>query len=105
MDKKKKSRGRKILLSAFAYAAMVVMTTTPAMAADTSAVTQPINNLKTILFAVIAGVGAIYCGWGIFKFAGGLKGHDSSQMNQGILEAVGGGIMAAIGTVVAIIFS
>lgn len=82
---------------------IVFLASVPAYAAaDANKVVSGISQLKTLFFSVIGGVGAIIAGKGIMETAQGYQQQDSSSMNAGIKSIVAGGLMAAVGTLVAL---
>lgn len=72
---------------------------------DVSSVTNPLNNLKTLFFAIIAVVGSIFFGKGLMDFASSLPDRDSNGMKTAGLQMAGGALMAAISTVIALLFN
>ena len=83
-----------------AVMAFCLMTTTCfASAADTSVVTQPLENLKTLIIAVIGAVGVIVLAKNVMEFAQAYQQQDTSTMNSALKGIVGGVMMASISTV------
>ena len=76
--------------------AVMLMTTTCFAAGDTSAVTQPLDNLKTLIIAVIGAVGVIILAKNVMEFAQAYQQQDSSTMNSALKGVVAGVIMAGI---------
>ena len=68
-------------------------------AAGTEVVTQPLDNLKTLVIAVIGAVGLIILAKNIMEFAQAYQNHDSSSMNSALKGIVAGTIMAMISPV------
>lgn len=68
-------------------------------AAGTTAVTQPLNNLKTLVIAIIGAVGVIILAKNVMEFAQAYQQQDSSSMNSALKGIVAGVIMAGISTV------
>mgnify|MGYP000730248961 CR=1 FL=1 len=66
---------------------------------STSAVTQPLENLKTLVIAVIGAVGVIILAKNVMEFAQAYQQQDSSTMNSALKGVVAGIIMAGISTV------
>lgn len=66
---------------------------------DTSAVTAPLNNLKTLLLAIIGAVGIIILAKNVMEFAQAYQQQDSSTMHAAIKGIVAGIIMAGISAV------
>ena len=81
--------------------AVMLMTTTCYAAGDTSAVTQPLDNLKTLIIAVIGAVGVIILAKNVMEFAQAYQQQDSSTMNSALKGVVAGVIMAGISGVLA----
>ena len=75
------------------------MSTTCFAAGGTSAVTQPLENLKTLVIAVIGAVGVIILAKNVMEFAQAYQQQDSSTMNSALKGVVAGIIMAGISTV------
>lgn len=69
---------------------------------DTSAITQPINNLATLFTALIAAVGVIILTKGIFEAASAYQQQDNAGVSQGMKGVVSGLLMTLIGTVITI---
>lgn len=69
---------------------------------DTSAITQPINNLATLFTAVIAAIGVIVLVKGIFETASAYNQQDTAGVSQGLKGVVSGLLMALIGSVITI---
>ncbi len=82
---------------AFAYS--MLMTSTCLAAASTSAVTKPLENLKTLVVAVIGAVGVIILAKNVMEFAQAYQQQDSSTMNSALKGIVAGVMMAGISTV------
>lgn len=95
--------GRKLFLSISAVYASVwlsLSTGTNSLAAgDTSAVTQPLDNLKTLVLAVIGAIGIIILAKNVMEFAQAYQAQDSATMNSALKGIVAGVIMAGIATV------
>lgn len=68
-------------------------------AANTSAITQPLENLKTLVIAVIGAVGVIILAKNVMEFAQAYQQQDSSTMNSALKGIVAGVMMAGISTV------
>ena len=80
--------------------AMTSLMTTQAMAAgSTSTVTQPLENLKTLIIAVIGAVGVIILAKNVMEFAQAYQQQDSSTMNSALKGIVAGVMMAGISAV------
>ena len=61
---------------------VMMMTSTCFAAGDTTAVTQPLDNLKTLVIAVIGAVGVIILAKNVMEFAQAYQQQDSSTMNS-----------------------
>lgn len=70
-----------------------------ATGAGTTAITQPLENLKTLLIAIIGAVGVIILVKNIMEFAQAYQQQDSSTMNSALKGVVAGIMMAGISTV------
>lgn len=104
-SKKKQSKiggfCKKVLVPSFTGAvyAMSQMTVTVFAAGDTSAVTKPLDNLKTLVIAVIGAVGVIILAKNVMEFAQAYQQQDSSTMNSALKGIVAGAMMAGISSV------
>ncbi|NMC60790.1 MAG: electron transporter RnfA [Candidatus Methanofastidiosa archaeon] len=78
---------------------VILMNTICFAASDTSAVTQPLDNLKTLVIAVIGAVGVIILAKNVMEFAQAYQQQDSSTMNSALKGIVAGVMMAGISTV------
>ena len=85
-------------LSGALMGVMLMSTTCFAAGTGTSAVTQPLENLKTLIIAVIA-VGVIILAKNVMEFAQAYQQQDSSTMNSALKGIVAGVMMAGISTV------
>jgi uncharacterized membrane protein YeaQ/YmgE (transglycosylase-associated protein family) len=74
-----------------------LMTTT--CYANTAAITQPLENLKTLVVAIIGAVGVIILAKNVMEFAQAYQQQDSSTMNSALKGIVAGIMMAGITTV------
>ncbi|MDE6435005.1 MAG: hypothetical protein K2L07_12345 [Lachnospiraceae bacterium] len=93
---------RKVLVPAVAgavYAASNMTVTVCAAGADTSAVTKPLDSLKTLVIAVIGAVGVIILAKNVMEFAQAYQQQDSSTMNSALKGIVAGVMMAGISSV------
>ena len=79
----------------------ILMTNTAfaAGAGGTSTVTQPLDNLKTLVIAVIGAVGVIILAKNVMEFAQAYQQQDSSTMNSALKGIVAGVMMASISAV------
>ncbi len=66
---------------------------------STSAITQPLDNLKTLVIAIIGAVGVIILAKNVMEFAQAYQQQDSSTMNSALKGIVAGVMMAGISTV------
>lgn len=65
----------------------------------TSAITQPLENLKTLVISVIGAVGVIILAKNVMEFAQAYQQQDSSTMNSALKGIVAGVMMAGISSV------
>ena len=95
------SRAKKALTAACgaAYLAVNGLPMTVFAAGGTTAITQPLDNLKTLVIAVIGAVGVIILAKNVMEFAQAYQQQDSSTMNSALKGIVAGIMMAAISTV------
>lgn len=98
---KVKDFGKKVLVPSLCGAvfAMSHMTSIVYAAGDTSAVTKPLDNLKTLIIAVIGAVGIIILAKNVMEFAQAYQQQDSSTMNSALKGIVAGVMMAGISSV------
>ena len=68
---------------------------------NTTAITQPLENLKTLVLAVIAAVGVIILAKNVMEFAQAYQQQDSTTMNAALKGIVAGIMMAGISAVLA----
>ena len=77
----------------------VSMLTMPVHATGVTEVLNPINNLKTLVLAIIGAVGVIVLAKNVMEFAQAYQQQDSSSMNSALKGIVAGLIMAGISAV------
>lgn len=77
----------------------VFAATTGTTPAGTDAVTRPLENLKTLVIAVIGAVGVIILAKNVMEFAQAYQQQDSSTMNSALKGIVAGVMMAGISAV------
>lgn len=100
--KKVKDINKKVIMPAFAatvfmlYSAYIPVFAAPA---GTDAVTKPLENLKTLIIAIIGAVGLIILAKNVMEFAQAYQQQDSSTMNSALKGVVAGIMMAGISTV------
>ena len=70
-----------------------------AFASGTSEITKPLDNLKTLVIAIIGAVGVIILAKNVMEFAQAYQQQDSSTMNSALKGIVAGVLMAGISTV------
>lgn len=70
-----------------------------ALQGGTSTVTQPLENLKTLVIAIIGAVGVIILAKNVMEFAQAYQQQDSSTMNSALKGIVAGVMMAGISAV------
>ncbi len=80
-------------------AACMPVTALAAGGGGTGAITQPLDNLKTLVIAIIGAVGVIILAKNVMEFAQAYQQQDSSTMNSALKGIVAGIMMAAISTV------
>lgn len=93
---------KKKLVPALCGAGMMLTqmsTTCFAAGTGTSAVTQPLENLKTLVIAIIGAVGVTILAKNVMEFAQAYQQQDSSTMNSALKGIVAGVMMAGISTV------
>lgn len=88
-----------VVCGAIYFAAKTVPLTVFAAGGGTGAITQPLNNLKTLVTAVIGAVGVIILAKNVMEFAQAYQQQDSSTMNSALKGIVAGVMMAGISTV------
>lgn len=66
-------------------------------------ITSGINSLTDLVFSIIAGIGAVFLGLGIFDFAASLSSHDSSQQKQGLARIASGLLMIFVKVLVSLL--
>lgn len=98
---RKKTVKKHILQVAAGTAAATVLYSQTVLAAGVDSVTQPLENLKTLVIAIIGAVGVIILAKNVMEFAQAYQQQDSSSMNSAIKGIVAGLIMAAISSVLA----
>lgn len=95
--------GAKKAVTAFCGAAYLAVGGLPvtvfAAGGGTGAITQPLDNLKTLVIAVIGAVGVIILAKNVMEFAQAYQQQDSSTMNSALKGIVAGVMMAGISTV------
>ena len=69
------------------------------LASGTSEITKPLDNLKTLVIAIIGAVGVIILAKNVMEFAQAYQQQDSSTMNSALKGIVAGVLMAGISTV------
>jgi len=91
------------ILTAFAAGLVIANahTATAWAAPGTDAITQPLDNLKTLVIAIIGAVGIIILAKNVMEFAQAYQQQDSSTMNSALKGIVAGVLMAGISTVLA----
>lgn len=77
----------------------IPMTVFAAQAGGAQGITQPLENLKTLVIAIIGAVGVIILAKNVMEFAQAYQQQDSSTMNSALKGIVAGIMMAGISTV------
>jgi len=100
----KKVIGMKKAVASVCVAAYMEVMSSPAAAlaaggGGANAVTQPLNNLKTLVIAVIGAIGVIILAKNVMEFAQAYQQQDSSTMNSALKGIVAGAMMAGISSV------
>jgi hypothetical protein len=97
---KKKGVVKQVIVPAFCgtIAAVNLMSMT-VFASGTDAVTKPLENLKTLIIAVIGAIGVIILAKNVMEFAQAYQQQDSSTMNSALKGIVAGVMMAGISSV------
>lgn len=105
-NKKETSKNKGILSNKEAIAKvclagylMLMMPMTAFASGGASAVTQPLENLKTLVIAIIGAIGVIILAKNVMEFAQAYQQQDSSTMNSALKGIVAGIMMAGISTV------
>ena len=70
-----------------------------ALASGTAEITKPLDDLKTLVIAIIGAVGVIILAKNVMEFAQAYQQQDSSTMNSALKGIVAGVLMAGISTV------
>lgn len=70
---------------------------------DVSEITDGIDTIKTIVLACVGGVGVIFLAWGLLDFGTAYSAHDTSQQSQAIKKVIGGLIMIAVPSILAVL--
>lgn len=99
ISKVKDIAGKVVMPALVATAFSVSTMTTTVFASGTEAVTKPLDNLKTLVIAVIGAVGVIILAKNVMEFAQAYQQQDSSTMNSALKGIVAGSMMAGISTV------
>lgn len=92
-----------VLMVMLTVVVMTVMMPTTCFAAGTgtAAITQPLENLKTLMIAIIGAVGVIILAKNVMEFAQAYQQQDSATMNSALKGIVAGVMMAGISAVLA----
>ena len=72
-------------------------------AGDASSVTKPLDNLKTLVLAIIGAIGVIILAKNVMEFAQAYQAQDSATMNSALKGIVAGVMMAGISSVLGIL--
>ena len=100
---KKLGNLKKVLVGAFFATTIEMSQMVNVMAADSSSVTKPLNNLKTLVIAIIGAIGVIILAKNVMEFAQAYQAQDSSTMNSALKGIVAGVLMAGISSVLSIL--
>ena len=82
---------------------MSMVNTSMVLASDTSTVTKPLDNLKTLVIGIIGAIGVIILAKNVMEFAQAYQQQDSSTMNSALKGIVAGIMMAGISSVLTIL--
>ena len=93
---KQKAVATGVGVMAFLYAVPITV-----LASGTAEITKPLDNLKTLVIAIIGAVGVIILAKNVMEFAQAYQQQDSSTMNSALKGIVAGVLMAGISTVLA----
>ncbi len=88
-------------MPAAAYMLTAMPVTTFAAAGNAQTILQPLNDLKTLVVAIIGAVGVIILAKNVMEFAQAYQQQDSSTMNSALKGIVAGVMMAGISAVLA----
>ena len=92
-------RKSKTILTAISMAVLFAPVTCHATGTET--ITAPLENLKTLVIAVIGAIGVIILAKNVMEFAQAYQQQDSSTMNAALKGIVAGVMMAGISAVLA----
>lgn len=96
--KKLTDKKKKVTTVVSAVSTAMLLPTT-CLAAGTEAITAPLDNLKTLMIAIIGAIGVIILAKNVMEFAQAYQQQDSSTMNSALKGIVAGIMMAGISTV------
>ncbi|MBQ2886258.1 MAG: hypothetical protein IJE43_21260 [Alphaproteobacteria bacterium] len=91
----------KTIVATVMMAVMLAPTVCHAAGTGAEAITAPLENLKTLVIAVIAAVGVIILAKNVMEFAQAYQHQDSATMNAALKGIVAGVMMAGISVVLA----
>lgn len=97
---KKRWLNKKQKVLAIVYA-IVCSTYFPMAAYATDTIIQPLENLKTLVIAIIGAIGVIVIAKNVMEFGSAYQQQDSSSMNSALKGIVAGVMMAGISAVLA----
>lgn len=66
------------------------------------ALIKDLNTLKTLVLSLVSGVGVVFLAWGLMDFGAAWSDRNTSEQAQAIKKVVGGFVMMAAGTIVAL---
>ncbi len=99
MERKKSRLKKKLVPAVFGVLMGAMLMGMTCFASGASAITQPLESLKTLIIAVIGAVGVIILAKNVMEFAQAYQQQDSSTMNSALKGIVAGIMMAGISTV------
>lgn len=103
---KKLVENRKMLVCALSLGMMranMVICYAKKNTASSNSVTSGLEALKTLVIAIVGGIGAIYLVKSIAEFANAYQQSDSSGMNSAAKGIAGGLMMAGVSTILTIL--
>lgn len=103
MDKVKAFSVSKYAKAKLLMTAVIIMGYSYMPVYATAEVTGMINNIYTLVVAIISAAGAVILAWGVFDFATAYQSHDSSQQTQGLKKVISGVLCICCGVVISLI--
>lgn len=102
----KRAKKRKAAINLLFQAAMINLMSinvfaSGVMATSADSILQPVKLLQTLFFGLISIIGLIMVGKGILELTTAIPQRDGPSIKEAALQIAGGGIAAAISTVIA----